>query len=90
MTESKNELIYKSLYNQCLILTMKEGDELKAHRASVDVLIIIKDGIAEIAGVDDKKILKTGEHIFFKAGALHAVKAINRLQFYLIKLALHD
>lgn len=86
----KSEFIYKGAYSQCLIFTFSKNDFLKEHRATVDVMIVVKKGEVRFE-IDGKSIeLHIGNHLFIPANEKHAVTAITDSEFYLFKLAPHE
>jgi quercetin dioxygenase-like cupin family protein len=89
MSESISEFIYKGMHSQALLFKMKSGDYLKAHRATVDVLIIVAQGNVEITANEQTTALQQGDYIVLEANTRHAVSAKTDLQFYLVKLAPH-
>lgn len=90
MNHSFSEFIYKGPYSQCLLFTMKKDEFLKSHRATVDVMIIVKQGTMKITEDDKETILYEGENLLLKANIKHAGFAITNIEFYLFKLAPHE
>lgn len=89
MTDSISRFVYKGPHSQALLFTMKSGDQLKTHRAPVNVLIIVGKGSMEMT-IEEKTIaLQQGDHILLEANTKHAINATEDLQFYLIKLEPH-
>lgn len=85
MSQSISQYIYKGDHSQALLFTMAEGQYLRPHRATVDILIIAATGKFEI---NDRELL-AGEHIMFEKDVQHSVRALTDATFYLIKLAPH-
>ncbi len=87
---SISKFIYKGPHSQCLLFTMKKGASLSSHRATVDIMIIVKQGVIKITGEEKETVLQEGENLLLQANVPHAVFALSDLEFYLFKLAPHQ
>ncbi|MFT3907793.1 MAG: hypothetical protein QM737_00075 [Ferruginibacter sp.] len=87
MNNSLSKFIYKGKHSQCLLFSLKKAGFLKEHRATVDVMIILKRGIMKISHEGKETVLLEGEYLLLDANIMHAVYAISDIEFYLFKLA---
>lgn len=87
---SISRFIYKGPHSQCLLFTMKKGENLSSHRAMVDAMIVAKKGVLKITEAAKERVLLEGENHLLEAATEHAVTAISDIEFYLFKLAPHS
>ena len=89
MSHSISQFIYKGDHSQALLFTMTEGQYLRPHRATVDIMIIAASGKFEIGEGQSEHLLAAGEYIMFAKDVQHSVRALTDASFYLIKLSPH-
>ena len=81
----KNKTLFEKEGIRVAVISISAGDELRAHIAPVDVMIIGLEGKAEIMLEGEKFEMKQHQNIKFPAGVIHSVKALTDFKMLLIK-----
>ena len=81
----KNSTIFQKEGVRVAVISIAEGDQLAAHSAPVDVMIIGLEGeaLVTLLGVEYK--MTPHQNIKFPANAIHSVLAITDFKMLLIK-----
>lgn len=77
--------IYKDDRFHVMLLHLPEGDELKPHKSKTDACCIVQKGEVEFILEEEMYHYRKGDLFSFKAGQLHALKAITDFSMLIIK-----
>ncbi len=77
--------LYKEDQFQMMLLNLPEGEELKPHLSKTDACCVVQKGEAEFILEGVSELLHKGDVFTFKAGQVHAVKAITDFSMLIIK-----
>ena len=83
--KAKNNTLFAKEGVRVVVISISAGDELAAHRAPVDVMIIGLEGQAEVTLLGEKHHMIPHANIRFPAGVVHSVKALTNFKMLLIK-----
>ncbi|MFN4284920.1 MAG: cupin domain-containing protein [Lacibacter sp.] len=70
---------------QLILLNLPSGSVMKPHTSNKDAYCVVQKGRVEFTLEDDLFLLKEGDVFHFKAGQLHALKALSDFSMLIIK-----
>lgn len=81
----ENQILLNSGGGKAILYLIAKGGELKPHKASADVLVVIQEGVATITIEGETFEAPQGTTVVFKKDQVHALKANESFKMLLIK-----
>jgi quercetin dioxygenase-like cupin family protein len=81
----KNKTLFQKEGVRIAVISICAGDQLAAHSAPEDVMVIGLEGDAEVTLSGVKYHLQSHQNICFPAKAVHSIHAITNFKMLLIK-----
>lgn len=77
--------VYKDERFHVMLLHLPEGEGLKPHKSKTDACCVVQKGEVEFILEEETFHYRKGDTFSFKAGELHALKAITDFSMLIIK-----
>ncbi|ARS36607.1 cupin domain-containing protein [Pontibacter actiniarum] len=81
----RSQVILEHEKQKAILFAFSEGQELKEHKTSHDVLLIMLEGACEFSIYLSPQVLRAGQVIRIPAHEPHALKALTNFKMVLIK-----